>query len=212
MSNHPSLQQDRSHAAHPCYESAQENLTRHPTISHQEHWVPTKLKCNLDFHDRTPVESCIPCCKSIGTLISCCTSKGALQRCGNSPDNPAFPETTKEEPHISAATWRRPNSPAATREETWLSHLNLKGVLTPLLLFKRYPQIPITTRKEPHVSRRKSKGHWVPPQLKIRPNSPAATWMESRVSPPMKGGMNSLLQLKKNTEFPTSTQRGLIPL
>ena len=160
MSNHPSLQQDRSHPAFPCYELPQENSTGHPTTSHQEHWIPTKLECNPEFHDRTPVESCISCCKSIGILISCCTSKGALQCCGNSPDNLEFPATTREEPHISAETWRRPNSLAATREETRLSHLNLRGVLTPLLWFKKYPQIPS--------------------QLKRNPMFPAASWKDTQ--------------------------------
>ena len=54
---------------------------------------------------------------------------------------------------------RRPNSPAATREETRLPHLNSRGVLTPLLPLERNPEIPITTREESPVSRHKSKQH-----------------------------------------------------
>ena len=181
--------------------------------SHQEHWVLTKLKYNPNFRDRTPVESCIPCWKSIETLISCCTSNGILRRCGNSPSNPKFPATTEKNPEFLLQLERRPNSPAATWEETRLPHLNSRGVLTPLLLFERYPQIPIATQKEPCVSHCKWKGQWVPPHLKIRPGSPAATQMELRVSPQnMKGGLNPLLQVEKNPEFPTSTWGDLTPL
>ena len=117
------------------------------------------------------------------------------------------------QPQVSSNHREELRVSAATREETRLPHLNSRGVLTPLLLFERYPQIPITTRKEPRVSCCKWKGHWVPPHLKISPDSPAATQMEPRVSPQnMKGGLNPLLQVEKNPEFPASTWGGLTPL
>ena len=126
---------------------------------------------------------------------------------------PSFQQPLKKNLEFLLQIERRPDSPAATWEETRFPHLNSRGVLTPMLLFKRYPLIPIATRKEPCVSRWKSKGHWVPPQLKIRPDSSAVTQMEPWVSPQnMKGGLNSLLELEKNPEFTASNRGGLTPL
>ena len=76
-----------------------------------------------------------------------------------------------------------------------------------LLHLERRSQSPVATLEETRVSSPKSKEHRVPPQLKIRPDSPAETQMESRVSHNMKGGLTPVLHLEKKLGSPASIRQ-----
>ena len=68
---------------------------------------------------------------------------------------------------------------------------------------KRRPVSPTETREETLGSCCKTKGQRVPPQLEMRPDSPAPTRLKPRVDPHnMKGGLACLLHLNKSTSSP----------
>ena len=137
----------------------------------------------------------------------------------------------------------------SSRDEAQIPCFVSRGILTFPSHLKRRPVSFIETSEEPRGSCCNLKGHRVPPQLEIRPDSPAPARVETRVSPqnmkvsltpllqPLEKGPVSLLnstdgltlllqlemkaklyslryilQLKRNPEFPVSTQNeALLP-
>ena len=97
---------------------------------------------------------------------------------GNSRGNLEFPATTREELRVSAAT----------QEEVRLPCCNSRGNTSPPLQLERSPDSPLATWEESRDPHRNSRGtlSFLPqvettlssPQLKIRPESSAASRME----------------------------------
>ena len=92
----------------------------------------------------------------------------------------------------------RADSPASTREESRLSPHIKRGGLSHIWQLERNPEVYCCN----------AKGHRVPPQLKISPDSPALTPVEPQISPHnMKGGLTPLLHLYKKPSSPPQLKR-----
>ena len=123
-------------------ESPQENSTGHQLqVSRSPKYQPSsrrtlsslpRLQCNLVPHAANPEKQ-----------ISRCTQEEVSGAVAILQQTLNFQQPVEKKPEFLLQPERRSNSPAATREETRLSHFNSRGVLTPLFPLKRYPQIPI---------------------------------------------------------------------
>ena len=125
----------------------------------------------------------------------------------------------------------RPDLSAATREQSRIPSLNLKGGLTSFMQLQRFPKIPVATRGEPEFPTPTWEEPCVPYfisrwgpipllQFKRNPDFPLAPQEEAcltnwnlrgtpRILPQVKRTLNSL-STRDKTWFPCSDSRGII--
>ena len=165
-----------------------------------------------------------------GNHTSCCNSRNTLRcplPCELRPDSPSVtPEHSRARPHNSNGDLtslrqheRLPEFPVVPGEESQASRHNSKTPrrfpcqremrpFSPTAAnfpshHKRRPVSPIESQVEPHGFCCKEKGHQVPPQLQISPDSPGPAPVEHRGSPHnMMGGLTPMLILLRKPKFP----------
>ena len=137
-----------------------------------------------------------------------CTLKGNLTSLRQDERLPEVSVTTPVELQTSSLNLRkstrfhpqceiRPFSPAAPQEQSRVPSPNSKGDLTPVMQFKRFPEISITTQEESHAP--------PPPYFEVRADSPALTREESRLSPrTSRRGLSHLMILERNPAVPAA--------
>ena len=120
------------------------------------------------------------------------------------------PIVTQEEPQVSCRNSRktksfspqsemRPVPAVASRAQSHLSSWSSKGLLTPLMQFKKFPDIPVSTREEHrgscHNSRR---APLFPPHLEMRVHFLASVGKESQRSNRTSRGGGVNLKVERN--------------
>ena len=168
-----------------------------------------------------------------------CNSKGGLTSLRKHARFPSFIFKNLEEPKASCWNSRktkssnhnhhhckhemRPFSPAAPQEQSGMPFWNSKGGLNPFIQLKRFPEIPVTTREEPQVSRHNSKrAPFSPPHLKISADSPASTQRnpnfplapQAEACPPYwnpRGTVRFLLQVERTPTSPSIWEKASLP-
>ena len=104
---------------------------------------------------------------------------------------------------VSPQLEKSPVFSTSSRDEAQIPCFTSRGIPTFPSHLKRRPVSPIETSEEPRGSCCNSKGRRVPPQLEIRPDSPAPTKVETRVFPQnMMGSLTPLLQPLEKGHFP----------